>query len=73
VLGSIVDVVRGQNPWLAGRNLGPDAGVVAATVHAAVEVSRPGLSSSPSSNGRVEAEPLADAAAQGGHLLTEDT
>jgi beta-N-acetylhexosaminidase len=37
VLGPIVDVVRGENPWLAARNLGPDAAVVAATGRAAVE------------------------------------
>jgi beta-N-acetylhexosaminidase len=37
VLGPIVDVVRGANPWLSGRNLGPDAGVVAASGRAAVE------------------------------------
>ena len=37
VLGPIVDVVRGKNPWLAARNLGPDAAVVAATARAAVE------------------------------------
>jgi len=29
VLGPIVDVVRGRNPWLHRRNLGPDADVVA--------------------------------------------
>jgi beta-N-acetylhexosaminidase len=28
-LGPIVDVVRGENPWLSGRNLGPDPAVVA--------------------------------------------
>lgn len=37
VLGPIVDVVRGENSWLAGRNLGPDAAVVAAAARAAVE------------------------------------
>jgi beta-N-acetylhexosaminidase len=37
VLGPIVDVVRGPNPWLAGRNLGPDAHVVASAGRAAVE------------------------------------
>jgi len=37
VLGPIVDVVRGENPWLTGRNLGPDAAVVSATGRAAVE------------------------------------
>ena len=37
VLGPIVDVIRGENPWLAGRNLGPDAAVVAAVGRAAVE------------------------------------
>jgi len=37
VLGPIVDVVRGENPWLRERNLGSDAGVVAATGRAAVE------------------------------------
>jgi beta-N-acetylhexosaminidase len=36
VLGPIVDVVRGENPWLAGRNLGPDAAVVAEVGSAAV-------------------------------------
>ena len=36
-LGPIVDVVRGENPWLSGRNLGPDAAVVAAAGRAAVE------------------------------------
>jgi beta-N-acetylhexosaminidase len=36
-LGPIVDVVRGDNPWLAGRNHGPDAAVVAASGRAAVE------------------------------------
>ena len=37
VLGPIVDVVRGANPWLAGRSLGRDADVVAAAGRAAVE------------------------------------
>jgi beta-N-acetylhexosaminidase len=37
VLGPIIDVVRGKNPWLSGRNLGPDAGSVAAMGCAAVE------------------------------------
>jgi beta-N-acetylhexosaminidase len=37
VLGPIVDVVRGENPWLSGRNLGPDAVAVAAAGRAAVE------------------------------------
>ena len=37
VLGPIVDVVRGAQPWLSGRNLGPDPAVVAATGRAAVE------------------------------------
>jgi beta-N-acetylhexosaminidase len=36
-LGPIVDVVRGENPWLSGRNLGPDSAVVAAAGRAAVE------------------------------------
>jgi beta-N-acetylhexosaminidase len=36
-LGPIVDVVRGENPWLSGRNLGPDPVVVAASGRAAVE------------------------------------
>jgi beta-N-acetylhexosaminidase len=36
-LGPIVDVVRGENPWLSGRNLGPDAGAVAEAGRAAVE------------------------------------
>ena len=36
-LGPIVDVVRGENPWLSGRNLGSDAAVVAAAGRAAVE------------------------------------
>jgi beta-N-acetylhexosaminidase len=37
VLGPIVDVVRGENPWLAGRNLGPDAAAVAEGGVAAVK------------------------------------
>jgi beta-N-acetylhexosaminidase len=37
VLGPIVDVVRGENPWLSRRNLGPAPGVVAAAGRAAVE------------------------------------
>jgi beta-N-acetylhexosaminidase len=37
VLGPIVDVVRGQNPWLERRNLGPDPAVVAAAGRAVVE------------------------------------
>jgi beta-N-acetylhexosaminidase len=36
VLGPIVDVVRGPNPWLEGRNLGPNAARVAAIGRAAV-------------------------------------
>jgi beta-N-acetylhexosaminidase len=36
-LGPIVDVVRGENPWLSGRNLGSDPAVVAASGRAAVE------------------------------------
>jgi beta-N-acetylhexosaminidase len=37
VLGPIVDVVRGPNPWLAGRNLGSDPEDVAFAGRAAVE------------------------------------
>jgi beta-N-acetylhexosaminidase len=36
-LGPIVDVVRGENPWLSGRNLGPDPVVVASSGREAVE------------------------------------
>ena len=36
VLGPIVDVVRGENPWLEGRNHGPDPAVVAEIGRAAV-------------------------------------
>ena len=37
VLGPIVDVVRGPNPWLEGRNLGTDSATVAAVARAEVE------------------------------------
>jgi len=37
VLGPIVDVVRGRNPWLDRRNHGPDCATVAATGCAMVE------------------------------------
>lgn len=36
-LGPVVDVVRGEQSWLAGRNLGPDPARVAAIGAAAVE------------------------------------
>lgn len=36
-LGPIVDVVRGENPWLSGRNLGPDPIVVGESGRTAVE------------------------------------
>jgi beta-N-acetylhexosaminidase len=37
VLGPILDVVRGTNPWLSGRNLGGDAARVSALGAAAIE------------------------------------
>jgi len=37
VLGPIADVVRGENPWLEGRNLGSDPSAVAAAARDAVE------------------------------------
>lgn len=36
-LGPILDVVRGPNPWLSGRNLGADAATVSALGAAAIE------------------------------------
>jgi beta-N-acetylhexosaminidase len=37
ILGPIVDVVRGANPWLRGRNLGPDPVTVARLGSAMIE------------------------------------
>ena len=42
VLGPVLDVVRGANPWLSGRNLGPDPAPIARLGKATIEGLRAG-------------------------------